>query len=294
MSDKPVYHYEFVCSTLREFVESDGPIPTVDTVHHALRGFCKKYVFQHEKGETGYEHYQGRLSLIKKARSSVGASIAASIGERIRFQLIPTVKENTVKEAFYCLKEQTKVAGPWSDQDFARPVKKTRQMEEFESYTKYPWQETIIRIAGDWDKRRITVVVDKEGNNGKTDLCEWLVQEGKAVLVPPLRLMEDIMAMCMCKPPSRCYLIDMPRAMKKEKLFDFFSGIESLKNGYMYDKRYQFKDKWIDRPQIILFTNTDPDLSMFSKDRWDFWTIADKKLVGYAPVYKEVDKSDSE
>lgn len=99
------------------------------------------------------------------------------------------------------------------------------------------------------------------------------------------------MAMCMCKPPSRCYLIDMPRAMKKEKLYDFFSGIESLKNGYMYDKRYQFKDKWIDRPQIILFTNTDPDLRMFSVDRWDFWTIKDKKLVGYQPVYKEDDDS---
>jgi len=33
-----------------------------------LKKFAKKYVFQKEEGDTGYIHYQGRLSLIKKRR----------------------------------------------------------------------------------------------------------------------------------------------------------------------------------------------------------------------------------
>jgi len=69
--------------------------------------------------------------------------------------------------------------------------------------------------------------------------------------------------------------------MRKEKLYDFYSGIESLKNGYMYDKRYQFKDRWIDRPQIIIFSNMMPDFSMLSQDRWKVWQIIQKELTVY-------------
>jgi len=277
----PCYVWDVVCNIVKDQHGTHGTVPTVDSVHNALRSFCKSYVFQLEKSESGFDHYQGRITLIKKDRGTIATAIAAKIGEHVRFTMIPTVSENRAKECFYQLKEQTKVAGPWKDTDFVMPQKKTRQMEEFEDYEKYPWQQKVIELSQQWDKRTIHVVVDAVGNNGKTDLVEWLVQNGKGTLVPPMRAMEDIMAMVMCKPPARCYLIDMPRAMRKEKLYDFYSGIESLKNGYMYDKRYQFKDRWIDRPQIIIFSNMMPDFSMLSQDRWKVWQIIQKELTVY-------------
>ena len=30
---------------------------------------------------------------------------------------------------------------------------------------------------------------------------------------------------------SKCYIIDMPRGLKKDKMGDFYSGVEELKNG---------------------------------------------------------------
>jgi len=41
---------------------------TVETLKSLLKQIAKKWVFQHEKGDSGYEHWQGRLSLIKARR----------------------------------------------------------------------------------------------------------------------------------------------------------------------------------------------------------------------------------
>jgi hypothetical protein len=69
----------------------------------------------------------------------------------------------------------------------------------------------------------------------------------------------------------------MPRGMKGSKLHDFYSGIEMLKNGLIVEKRYAAKKARMNRPKIWIFTNTQPDLTLLSKDRWKLWTI-DKNL----------------
>ncbi len=53
---KPCAVYDF-----RYSKEEKTPQDIIDL----LKGIAKKYVFQLEKGDTGYLHYQGSLSLIK-------------------------------------------------------------------------------------------------------------------------------------------------------------------------------------------------------------------------------------
>ena len=65
----------------------------------------------------------------------------------------------------------------------------------------------------------------------------------------------------------------MPRGMKKDRLGDFYSGIEVIKNGASYDKRYAPDKKRFNRPRIFVFTNTLPVFELMSKDRWEIWTI---------------------
>jgi hypothetical protein len=71
----------------------------------------------------------------------------------------------------------------------------------------------------------------------------------------------------------------MPRGMKKDKLGDFYSGIEVIKNGVAYDKRYTAKKIRFNRPRIFVFTNTLPELNLMSKDRWVIWTIINNDLI---------------
>ena len=64
--------------------------------------------------------------------------------------------------------------------------------------------------------------------------------------------------------------------MKKDKLGEFYAGIEMIKNGYAYDKRYSPTKVRFGRPNIIIFTNTLPEWSLMSLDRWKpFSLIAD-------------------
>ena len=82
----------------------------------------------------------------------------------------------------------------------------------------------------------------------------------------------------------------MPRGMKKDKLGDFYAGIEVIKNGVAYDKRYTAKKTRFDRPRIFVFTNTLPVFELLSKDRWQVWEVKDKTL----HKYLEYNSSDEE
>ena len=92
---------------------------------------------------------------------------------------------------------------------------------------------------------------------------------------------KDILRMVCDLPTSNNYFIDMPRCIKKDKLFGFFSAIETIKDGYAYDDRYNFTEKIFDCPNIWIFTNKKPDTKMLSVDRWQFWSVSDKQLLPF-------------
>ena len=235
-----------------------------------LRQWCKKWVFQLEKcPDTGRLHLQCRVSLIKKKRLNEIISQCTIKGHW-------TITSDEVHEGQnfnYVMKADSRVEGPWIDTEYVDPPVLTRQLVAFETKTKYPWQEQILRWCEEEDDRSIKLIHDTIGNSGKSIMSEYLEYHGKAFEIPPLKDMEDIMQFCMSFKAQKVYLIDMPRAMKKDKLCGFYSGLESLKNGYVYDKRYAAKRRRFDRPQVIVFTNVMPEWSYMSKDRWEPWTM---------------------
>ena len=91
-------------------------------------------------------------------------------------------------------------------------------------------------------------------------------------------------------PPKPCYLIDMPRALKKNNLSEFYAGIEVLKNGVTYDRRYSGKKRRMDRPNIICFTNILPDFRFMTQDRWVIWQMQDdQSLIARQPSFFDID-----
>jgi len=91
--------------------------------------------------------------------------------------------------------------------------------------------------------------------------------------IPPFRLMDDIFQWVAGRPIKPVYIVDMPRGMKKDRLGDFYSGIEVIKNGVAYDKRYHAKKIRFNRPRVFVFTNELPNLDLMSKDRWVIWMV---------------------
>lgn len=235
-----------------------------ELVDEWLKKTCKKWCYQLEKGElTKKLHYQGRVSLKLKARMP-------ELWRGIHWSV--TSKENMDND-FYVCKEDSRVEGPWRDDDPYIP----RQIREISEL--YNWQKELILLAKKWDTRTINVLVDKGSCKGKSILVGKMCCELKiARKIPPLSNYKELMCMVMCMPESKCYLIDMPRALDKSKQEEFFSALESIKDGHVWDNRYTYKEKWFDSPNVWVFTNTYPDQSLLTPDRWKLWSITETGL----------------
>lgn len=235
-----------------------------------IKRYAKKYVFQKETGDTGYVHYQGRLSLIKKRRvGEIKRIWSADAESPMPNYFEPTVSEEHKKIAFYCMKQDTRTDGPWKDTDEELYIPRhVREIDELR-----PFQQYILDHVDEWDKRSINVIYCEHGNAGKSVLVAYLRAYRIARALPPVNDYKDLLRMVCDLPTSRCYLFDMPRSLNKDRLYQFFSAVETIKDGYAYDDRYQFKEKVFDCPNIWIFTNTMPDFNMLSLDRWILWTI---------------------
>lgn len=230
----------------------------VDTLKSELNRISKKWCFQLEDAGSG-GHYQGRMSLKVKKRIGEFSLMGAHLSK--------TSTENQCND-FYVCKEDTRIGGPWRDTDLYIP----RQVREVESL--YKWQKNIEDDIYVWDKRHINIILDREGNIGKSTVVGYLCCKNKDVrCIPALNNYKDIMAMVMCMPIAKLYLVDMPRAMVKSQQQEFYSAIESIKDGHVFDTRYSFKEKWFDCPNIWIFSNVPPDRTLLSRDRWRIWVL---------------------
>lgn len=242
-------------------------------VKEFLKKIAKQWVFQKEMGDEGYVHYQGRISLMKKRRMTELIDLVRSLDERFTVTHWGVTSNNGKKDTFYLTKADTRIEGPWSDKD--TEVYIPRQIREIQAL--YPWQQYIVDHADEWDPRRINVIVDKKGNSGKSILKTYIGCHGLGKTLPFVNDYKDMMRMVMDMPKQRLYIIDMPRAINKERLYGLMSGIETLKDGYAFDDRYHFKDEYFDSPNIWVFTNQMPERSYLSEDRWLFWEISEER-----------------
>lgn len=243
------------------------------SIKSGLSDIAKKYSFQLEKSDNGYIHWQGRISLIKKRRLNECIKVFHSkqIFENIHISITHDIDSD-----FYVLKCDTYVEPHrYKDTDEERYI--PRQVREITKL--YPWQQYIIDNSLVWDTRSINIIIDTDGNNGKSTLVSYMRAHGMARKIPFCNDYKDIMRMVCDMPTSKCYLIDMPRAVNKDRLFQLYGAIKEIKSGYAYDDRYKFTEKIFDCPNIWIFCNAVPDLTMLSQDRWKFWVIKDQNLI---------------
>ncbi|AXH73676.1 MAG: replication associated protein [Circoviridae sp.] len=250
---------------------------SVINLQDILRKIGKRWTFQTEEGkEDGYKHYQVRLSLkVRKRLSTIKHEIANGKG-MILGHITPTSNPTFYQgDMFYVMKEDTRIAGPWSDTDDVKVM--TKQLTWFLKQPLRKFQEDIIREAKTFDMRKIDLIWDTTGKCGKSLLSEYMEYIGIAEEVPPYRLMDDIFQWVCSRGIKhgfkKSYIVDMPRGMKKDKLGDFYSGIEVIKNGVAYDKRNKATKMRFDRPRVFIFTNTLPSFTLMSADRWIVWKI---------------------
>lgn len=277
--ESPCYVYEFTLG-------ASDPDITVDDVRNSLTGYCKDFVFQLERGtlsteknNDGYLHYQGRLTLIKKRRTKELAQLLREVVGWSKIDVRPTVEANTTKTAFYCLKNDTRVDGPWKMHDIPSTYKRYKVLTRDQLY---PWQAEFEDRLAVFDERTVNMIIDTQGCQGKTAMCRYLNEQKKVKVFKAMDSIKDIMqAVMSIGTPYDGYVFDIPRGLSKKRMGSFFAGVEALKDGFAMDHRYKYRDMWFDPPQIWIFSNKEPNRKYLSMDRWRLWTIKDKRLVDF-------------
>lgn len=242
-----------------------------EAVKIAMRQLFRKWTFQLERGdETGYLHYQGRGALIKKRRFSELKNLLKSL-DLDDMNVSPTVTEN-ICTAFYVMKVDTRVDGPWSDEDVELYIPR-----QYRDLILFPWQQQVIDSAEHFNSRTVNYIYDPEGSKGKTTIAALCCLLYKGLRIPAVNDHEkllasvcDILRAKLERVPGPIF-IDLPRYMDKKRLHGIYSAVEEIKNGHVYDMRFHFKEWWFDSPPIWVFANTIPDLSALSADRWEFY-----------------------
>lgn len=260
----PICRYDF---TLHVENEEDQ----LSNLLNWCKNNCKQYVFQLEKGEVSNKlHFQGRISLTIKIRLE-------SLINKTKLELQGihwSITSNNCKNFNYCMKSETRVSGPWCDNDSIGTTisRETRKLIENDLLE---WQKSLMEICTTYEERTIYCIYDKDGCKGKSIFTKYMIELKDAVIIPPFNDSTTLIQTACSFGKKKIYFLDLPRSMKKDHISGIYAAIEQIKGGILIDTRYKAKIITMDNPQIIIFTNTIPDLEYLSRDRWRFKTISD-------------------
>lgn len=262
-------------------------------ISETLNLLGKRWCFQLEKGEeSGYLHFQGRVSLRKKEYADAAKRLVLSHLPSCRY-FRPTSNPIQRKgDFFYVLKIQTRVEGPWTDKDVETYVPKQFRL------VPRPWQLRILDEAG-FNYRLINCLIDFKGNVGKSVLAGLARARGFYTIPVCCDAKEIIQSVCDIFTARRerdpkLVLVDLPRAVNKHRQHALFTAIESIKNGWVYDIRYHWKEWTFDSPALWVFSNHafENFLEYGSGDRWKFWSLREGNLVQVDHMGNEPMRSD--
>lgn len=226
-------------------------------LYNKFNEICERFVIGNETGSEGYAHFQCRIVLKKDTWKPQDLILWATENA------IPSHWSPTKVRNFEYVEKEGEYVRSWEE-----PLK------NYVMITPNLWQVIAIDQWNKQNDRQILCIIDTKGGHGKTFLRKHLVATHQAQFIPPMEKAEDIMAVAMAK-PSKGYVIDLPRADGKAKK-PMWSAIEQIKDGYLYDKRYSWREKWIAPPKIMVFCN-DFNASDLSTDRWQDFEISDFK-----------------
>ena len=157
---------------------------------------------------------------------------------------------------------------------FEDSVKENRLLKDKEIMAKKvqgltlrPWQEECLKLLSDseGDDRSVFWFTDYEGGQGKSKLCQFLFAKKEAAIFHDVDYKNN--SFIYNREPY--VLFDFPRIYKPNDL----RLIEDLKNGCLKVTKYESKRLVFDSPVCVVFSNSLPDTTMLSMDRWQIYTI---------------------
>lgn len=230
------------CFTINNYTQTD-----IDTV----KTFFDKYTFQEEQGST--KHLQG-VGSFNNARSW---NLVKKTLPKAHIEVCRNLKASIE----YCSKSDTKIGQCWSTH--IAVIKDPLAGKEL-----YSWQKSILElIKTEPDDRKIHWFWDSKGNIGKTSFIKHALLHNKNATYIAGGTKDMLFAISTKleeNPNINTVFINIPRCVEHIG----FNGIEQIKDGLIFNSKYESGYKMFNPPHIIIMANVEPDLMRMSEDRW--------------------------
>lgn len=315
-SEVPLYRHDITLSLDRNnsrFSTGLGVRRSAESLADSLKDyfdtFCNQYVFQLEDSrlDVDYDddiesrsnfHFQCRINCTDRKRCSTIAKAIGNHFDNIFYRISVTATNSNPKTKFdYCMKTETRVAGPWSDRLLYLGEDLISDMDM------YPWQKDIFNMSendNEWfSKRKIFNVYDPEGGHGKSSVVKKLAYEepNKVGFISNFATQNQLASAIVKSGIKNLYIIDLPRVglswtekvggktVRKysPRWYEMVELIETVKNGGpVFDTMHGKSDMLIMRcPVIVIFSNFPLENrkgELFSKDRLEILQLSDANV----------------
>lgn len=209
--------------------------------------------------QTGTPHLQGYIEFKTPRRF---ATVKRILGSDAHIEKRRGTKQQAID---YCKKD-----GKWHS-NFPLSMMESL-LKEYEKTEWYGWQSKVIALYDEpVHNRHIHWFVDDIGNSGKSYLTRFLYLKHQVLIGSgkkqdvfhqvAKRLDETTGAV----KPFRMVILDIPRHQAE---FTNYGLLEELKNGIIMSGKYEGGTFVFPIPHVIVFSNSEPDQTKFSQDRW--------------------------
>lgn len=234
------------CLTLNNYTENDIK---------NLTQFFNEYVIGREVGKNGTPHLQGYFENKSAVRfKTLKKEFARGHWEK--------PKGNKKQNFEYCIKEGNYISNMFVDRN-------AKLLKKYDGTVWRDWQQKIIDIInGAVNDRKIYWVIDFEGNNGKSFLAKYIFLKYNVIIAEGKKdnIFNQIKISIDEGKEPKIVLVDVPRSGNK---YVNYGALESIKNGLIYSGKYEGGCCAFDSPHLIIFSNEEPDMESWSKDRYE-------------------------
>jgi hypothetical protein len=184
----------------------------------------------------------------------------------------------------------TRYAGWFKDSQTKKDL-----LTDYEQVTWRPWQKTIIDIAtGPVKKRTLHVIVDPNGNSGKSFLANWMCLHLNFLLLNPVSKRDMAYILCQHLSTGKSVsgvVIDIARSivgsgmhehLPNTSMASVYNFVEALHDGRITNTKYESTTRWFKPPHVFMFTNHPVEIRSefsLSADRWNVMNLRAGVLV---------------
>lgn len=240
------------CFTWNNYQEGD-----TEMMIDKLRTISSKYIIGLECGEKGTPHLQGYIEFSRKLRPK------PIFSDCIHWE---KAKGNRQENLQYCSKEN----------NYHTNFKMPKALKLININNMHFWQLWLLEhLYGDTDDRTVVWIWDEVGGIGKSQFAKFCCSKLNCICVGG-KATDIFCGIARYNEAEGLYpeivIIDCPR----DKIsYMNYGAIESVKNGLIFSGKYESAMCVFNSPHIVVFANSPPDESKYSKDRWIIKEIRD-------------------